>query len=108
MEVRQVGGEHAFDGFVVAEHPVELLRQRQRPVAGVRNQLEQRPGFRADFERVLALRDRRHRRGDPLHLAEQLVDAPRASGKRAASARRAASKLSGIKKGWPSGPPRAW
>ena len=31
--IREVCGERAFDGFVVAENALEFLRQRQRPIA---------------------------------------------------------------------------
>src|SRR6266481_10167025 len=31
--IGEIGGQRAFDGFVVAEDPVQLLRQRQAPVA---------------------------------------------------------------------------
>ena len=73
MEIGQVGGDRAFDSFVVAEHVVELLRERQCPVAGIRKQFQQ--SFARIFRRVLALRDRRRGSDDPLHLTEQLVDA---------------------------------
>ena len=76
MEIGQVGGERAFDGFIVAEYAVELLRQRQWPIRGVRQKLDQGAQTVArGFRCVVALREPVHDADDVLHLAEQLIDA---------------------------------
>src|SRR6202011_6343292 len=50
MIVGQVRRKRALDGFIVAENAIELLRQRQTPVANRWNQLYQRA---KTFARIL-------------------------------------------------------
>jgi len=76
VKVAEIGRQRAFDGFVVAENLIELLRQRQRPVAVRRKQFRQRAQtFAGIFQRTVALRERANGGRNLFHFSEQLMDA---------------------------------
>ena len=73
--IGEIGRQRAFDRFVVAENPVELLRQRQPPVAdGGKEFYQGADGLARVSKGVPALRERTDGGGEALHLSEQLVD----------------------------------